>query len=142
MSKQGPHPHSGGPCNLPHCDGTRLGHELARDFPKETAAIDDALSKYAGPREDYVMPENLQVDEPTKLDMWTVYKNPKDFDHGMDGDLYVLRHWAVTADGAVPDLRHTIADIDLEKVRAALPRGLTRLERAPHDDPAIVEVWL
>lgn len=131
-------------CKLPHCDGTRLGHELARDFPKETAAINEAFTRMTN-REDYVMPENLQVDPPgesAQLDMWTVYKNPKDFDHGMDGDLYVLRHCVVSAEGVAHDLRHTAADIDLEKVRAALPPGLTRLERAPHDDPAILEVWV
>lgn len=47
-------------CNLPHCDGTRLGHELARDFPQETARLDEALDQIAHP-EDHVMPENLQV---------------------------------------------------------------------------------
>lgn len=49
------------PCGLKGCDGTVLGHELARDFPRETARIDNAFDRIAHP-EDYVMPENLQVD--------------------------------------------------------------------------------
>lgn len=52
-------------CNLPHCDGTQLGHELARDFPEETARIDEAFDRLAQPREGRVMPENLQVCDPT-----------------------------------------------------------------------------
>lgn len=50
-------------CALPGCDGTRLGHDLARDFPEETRRIDEALDRLRGPREDHVMPENLQVGE-------------------------------------------------------------------------------
>lgn len=48
-------------CNLSHCDGTQLGHELARDFPEETARLETALDRLRGAREDRVMPENLQV---------------------------------------------------------------------------------
>lgn len=50
-------------CDLPNCDGTKLGHELARDFPKETQRLEDALDRLRGPREDHVMPENLRLDE-------------------------------------------------------------------------------
>lgn len=50
-------------CDVPYCDGTRLGHELARDFPEETARIVESFNRMTpGTREDYVMPENLQVD--------------------------------------------------------------------------------
>jgi hypothetical protein len=52
-------------CGDAHCDGTVLGHELARDFPKATARIDAAFRDMADRNrnpEDYVMPENLQVD--------------------------------------------------------------------------------
>ena len=49
-------------CNLPNCDGTRLGHELARDFPEETRKFVEAWEDLFGPREDHVMPENLQVE--------------------------------------------------------------------------------
>lgn len=50
-------------CDVPHCDGTRLGHELAVDFPEETARIQESINRIAN-REDYVMPENLQADLP------------------------------------------------------------------------------
>jgi hypothetical protein len=32
-------------CDVPHCDGTRLGHDLAVEFPEETARIDDAFDR-------------------------------------------------------------------------------------------------
>lgn len=48
-------------CNLPGCDGTRLGHELARDFPEETARIDAAFDRLSRRPDDHVNPENLQV---------------------------------------------------------------------------------
>lgn len=47
-------------CALSGCDGTRLGHELARDFPGETARFDDAMSRIVN-REDHVKPENLEA---------------------------------------------------------------------------------
>ena len=52
-----PKPHK---CNLPGCDGTMLGHDMARDFPRETQRLNDALDRIVH-REDYVMPENLEV---------------------------------------------------------------------------------
>ena len=30
-------------CTLPGCDGTRLGHDLAAEFPEETARFDAAM---------------------------------------------------------------------------------------------------
>lgn len=51
-------------CKVPGCDGTRLGHDLAADFPEETKRIDEAFDRLRRPREDRVMPENLRVDEP------------------------------------------------------------------------------
>jgi hypothetical protein len=52
------------------------------------------------------------------MDLYVVYHNPLDFP-----GKYVIR-------------RQT------NQVRAALPAGLVRLERAPEDDPCIVEVWI
>lgn len=43
-------------CDLPGCDGTRLGHDLARDFPEETRRFDEAMDRLRGPREDRVDP--------------------------------------------------------------------------------------
>lgn len=52
-------------CELPNCDGTDLGHKLAQDFPSETqrvrSSLDDLLDRLHNP-DDYVRPENLQVE--------------------------------------------------------------------------------
>lgn len=51
-------------CNVPHCDGTRLGHDLAVEFPTETARIDAELARLAEPDDGLrVDPANLQVGE-------------------------------------------------------------------------------
>lgn len=52
-------------CGLPHCDGTRLGHDLASEFPEETRRIDEAFDQLRGPREDHVIPENLRTEDAT-----------------------------------------------------------------------------
>ena len=44
---------SGHRCDLAHCDGTRLGHSLAEEFPEETARIDEAFDRLAHP-DDYL----------------------------------------------------------------------------------------
>jgi len=48
-------------CSLANCDGTRLGHELARDFPEETQRLVDGLARL-GNSEDRVIAANLQVE--------------------------------------------------------------------------------
>lgn len=45
-------------CDLEHCDGTRLGHELALDFPEETARIETELARL---RETYKGDDGLAV---------------------------------------------------------------------------------
>lgn len=50
-------------CSLKNCDGTSLGHALARDFPVQTQLIIDRMERLAHP-DDHVKPENLQVDPP------------------------------------------------------------------------------
>jgi hypothetical protein len=50
-------------CDVARCDGTELGHDLAVEFPEETARVDDLLDRLRHP-DDYVRPENLQVDDP------------------------------------------------------------------------------
>lgn len=42
-------------CDLPNCDGTRLGHDLAAEFPEETVRVVDALDRLAHP-DDYANP--------------------------------------------------------------------------------------
>lgn len=50
-------------CSLKGCDGTRLGHTLAEDFPAETARIDEELRRLAEPKDGLrVNPDNLRVD--------------------------------------------------------------------------------
>ncbi len=49
-------------CKFVGCDGTRLGHDLAKDFPEETARIDAELARLAEPKDGLrVNPENLKV---------------------------------------------------------------------------------
>lgn len=40
-------------CDLSGCDGTRLGHDLAGDFPEETARFNEALDRITRP-DDYI----------------------------------------------------------------------------------------
>lgn len=53
---------AGHSCDVPGCDGTLLGHDLAVDFPAETARLNAALDRLREPREDRVLPENLTPD--------------------------------------------------------------------------------
>ena len=46
-------------CDLPHCDGTRLGHDLAAEFPEETRRYEDAMDRLRGLRDDRVDPADL-----------------------------------------------------------------------------------
>lgn len=42
-------------CQYLGCDGTRLGHQLAKEFPQETARIDEAIDRLLNP-DDYLKP--------------------------------------------------------------------------------------
>lgn len=54
---------AGHQCDLGHCDGTRLGHDLAAEFPAETARVVEQLARLAEPVDGLrVNPANLQVD--------------------------------------------------------------------------------
>lgn len=70
------------------------------------------------------------------VSMWIVYDHPSDCP-----EYFVARRWESSAEGSVgtPD---TVMSRDLERLRDALPPGLTRLERDIEDDPVILEVWL
>jgi hypothetical protein len=66
---------------------------------------------------------------------WTIYERPADFP-----DSYVVRPHSSRV--ACPLSVH-FERRNLESVRAALEGlGLTRLERAPSDDPCILETWI
>lgn len=73
-----------------------------------------------------------------ELALYTVYNNPKDYP-----GCFVARRSVVLRSGLlrVDRIPHAVCST-LEEVRAALPPGLDRLERAPNDDPVIVEVWM
>lgn len=49
-------------CQLLDCDGTPLGHELARDFPEETRQVTESLERLIDTGHDFTVdPANLQV---------------------------------------------------------------------------------
>lgn len=58
---------AGHQCDLEHCDGTRLGHDLAAEFPAETARVVEQLARLAEPVDGLrVNPANLQADPPSQ----------------------------------------------------------------------------
>ena len=67
-----------------------------------------------------------------RLSLWTIYDHPRDYPR-----CFVARRYEL--DQATADVltAGTLADL-----RAKLPPGLTRLERAEGDDAKIVEVWI
>lgn len=68
------------------------------------------------------------------LDIWTIYRHPRDYP-----DKYVARKTVVPPGTPTNDM--FIAG-SLDEARALLPRGLHRMPRSAEDDPVIVEVWL
>lgn len=79
--------------------------------------------------------ERLHTTFREHLPMWVITKHPRNFPND-----YVARlHMTLPVD--VPTRIH-LRRATLDELRAALPRGLHRLNRSPADDPVIVEVWL
>jgi hypothetical protein len=74
-------------------------------------------------------------DEKT-LTVWTVYCNPHDYPRK-----WVLRGFDIGPGWTRPHTECVVVET-LEKVRAALPPGLTRLPRNHDDDSAIYETWI
>lgn len=68
------------------------------------------------------------------LRQYTIYDHPKDFPDG-----FVVREWEITAGATTPGPAVTVET--LEEARAVVPGGLFRIDRAPDDDPVIVETW-
>jgi hypothetical protein len=62
--------------------------------------------------------------------IWTVYGSP---------DKFVARP-CYTLGGIMPIPVHLEAPT-LEQLRALLPKGLTRTDRLPDDDPHVIETW-
>lgn len=72
-----------------------------------------------------------------QLEMWTVYKHPKDHP-----DKYVARKFVIEPLQVIATNDMFVAD-SLEEIRLLLPdQGLHCLPRYENDDPNIVEVWL
>jgi hypothetical protein len=69
------------------------------------------------------------------LPIYTVYRNPSDYP-----DKFVVRRWE-SLPVPKPDATPLAVCDSLEQARAAVPEGLTLLDRAQADDPVIVGVW-
>jgi len=70
------------------------------------------------------------------LAIWVVYWNTKDYP-----DRAVVRPQCVDGDG-IHILKQVLVGESLDAVRDQLPEGLTRMERHPDDELAIIEIWL
>ena len=68
--------------------------------------------------------------------LYTVYKHPTDFP-----DKWAMRAFIVSAKAINPSSTVITGD-SLEEIRSHLPRGLTRMDRHPEDDPIIYETWI
>lgn len=72
------------------------------------------------------------ADEAPKCPMIAIYHNPQDFPGA-----YVARLWELDK----PTDFVMIADT-LLKIREGIPGNFARIDRAPEDDPVIVETWV
>lgn len=73
-----------------------------------------------------------------RLDIFAIYESPSDYT-----GKFVVRGWAVNADGSVRPDRFPLAVVDtLDLARESVPADLVRVERSPSDDPCIVETWV
>jgi hypothetical protein len=80
------------------------------------------------------MPSLINPSDGKSLDMWVVYRYPRDYP-----DKFVARRWV--GDEARADefvLADKLGDLQAQLIEA----GRIRLERMPGDDAVIVEVWL
>lgn len=71
------------------------------------------------------------------MELYVVYFNPLDFP-----GKYVIRKQIAGRETVLAAPEPLIVGSSLDEVRAALPDGLTRLDRSPSDVASIVEVWL
>ena len=83
--------------------------------------------------------------------MWVIYKNPRDFLKGDQGDLFVARRRYIGPRGVqAVEPNETCAVSTLEECRQRVrveaaelhDLAVVCLPRDPHDDPVIVESWL
>lgn len=77
-----------------------------------------------------------QAYQQDRLPIWAVTWNPTDYPNKAVARPHFVGHGTESAVTAV-----LVAE-SLDALRAMIPKDLNRLERAPTDDPVIVEVWL
>ena len=66
--------------------------------------------------------------------MWTIYRSPKDYPGKFIARPHSIRR-------QIAYRCHLAAD-DIYQLRNLLPRGLTRINRDPNDEPQIMETWM
>ena len=74
------------------------------------------------------------------MKLYVVYDQPRDYPES-----YVVRGFQITTEGPVPDPAPLAVVAELVEARRAILEaapGSVRVERYPHDDPMLVEVWL
>jgi hypothetical protein len=69
------------------------------------------------------------------IKQYSIYDHPDDYPDG-----FVVREWLVTAGDVQAGTASTAAS--LEEARKLIPAGAERTDRAPSDDPKIVETWI
>lgn len=70
------------------------------------------------------------------LKIWVIFERPRDYPDG-----FVVRPFLI-GPGTVTPCPFARYAKDLAGARAYLPQGLYRMDRAPDDDPVVVESWL
>lgn len=71
-----------------------------------------------------------------QLPLFTLYDHPADYP-----DVYIARLWLTLPEARPTDYAMTCESV--EPIREQMINlGLTRLERAPEDDPSILETWI
>lgn len=76
------------------------------------------------------------AEEPLMI-QYAIYDHPKDFPEG-----YVVREWWIMQNRSEPLPGMCGGHDTLEKARASLPDGLTKIARHPDDDPTLIEAWV
>jgi hypothetical protein len=73
-----------------------------------------------------------------QVTVWTVYRHPSDFP-----GRWVLRgHEIFPNAGTLRSHEACFVASTLEEIRAKIPAGTRRVDRAPEDNPVIYECWL
>lgn len=82
--------------------------------------------------------ESLAKHAGRQLAYWVVYDHPSDFPN-----CFVARKFLTLYSGELPaPTNETLSADTLADLRAKLPAGLIPIERAPDDDPVVLETWL